>query len=304
MSRVYFHFQEGETLELLGSERAHLDYISKNVAFGAIGMTQTGIYAVEDALNGLAPFLPEEFAKLDPKNPYTADKIRFAIDSSFGGDPFSYKGKTLQSFSLWLNTAIAAGSDPIALAAKIHATCEIHGYFLGKDRAWLADVIEEGMETNIFRRSYWAPRDRNADLRMLMKLPVTEEESEYVPHSMGWTEIVEQLRKSDQGAVVMSYSITDGFPEMPNEWGYEEEWPEPEYEGQSLTEIRRNLFSELPEAEQFALALAELERPGGNEPIGPDTLRKVLFRHELSLLDLMRNDTAKIEKKLKMEADA
>jgi hypothetical protein len=300
VSRVYFHFGEGVTLQLLGSERAHLDFVSKNVAFGAIGMVSSSMFGVEDALNGLKPFLGEEYARMDYRDPRTADNLRYAIDSVMSGEKFSYKGRTLESFSLRLNTAIVAGSDPVALAAKIHATCEIYGYFLGKDRAWLADVIEQGLEANIFRRSYWAPRDRNADLRTLMKLPVTDEEAEYIAHSMGWTEIVEQLRKSDQEPVVMSYSVTDSFPYMPEDWQPEEPLREPENDWETRHSIKKEMFYDLPEDEKFKIAFADLEKNGGNQPISPETLRGILFRHEVTLLDLMRNDIPTIEKKLKL----
>lgn len=302
MSRLYMDFEEGQRLAILGSERAYMGYLITNAALGAISLTSGSIYGVEDALKGLGRFLPEEYSRLDHHDPDAANKLRYAIDSVFSGEKFHHKGKVMESFSLMLNTAIVFGSDPVALAAKMHGTCEIHGYFLGEHRAWLADVIEQGLDANIFRRNYWAPRDKNADLRMLMNLPVTDEEAEYVAHSMGWTEVVEQLRKSDKGAVVMSHSSTDGFPEMPPGWVPEESIPEPESDYETRNDVKREMFSNLPDSEQFALALAELNVSGGNSPIGPETLRGELFRHELTLLDLMRNDIARIEKKLKLDA--
>lgn len=303
MSRMYFHFQEGPTLAVLGAERGWLDSISRNAAFGAIGLSGD-FWATEDIVTGFKPFVGNAFDKMNPRDDFSTNTVRYTLDSTFRGEPFSWRGKTMEAFAMRLNTSIVVGSDPVALAAKIHGTCEIHGRFLGKDRAWLADLIEQAMDANIFRRSYWAPRDRDAELRTLMKLPVTEQQAEFIEHSMGWTEVVEQLRKSDQGTVVMSYSVTDGFPEMPSDWMPEGGIPasdDPDFDSQ---EYRHEQFYELPEDEKFALALAELEQEGQNEPISPTTLRGVLFRHELTWLDLMRNDIKKIEKQLKLEPES
>lgn len=292
MSYLALHFQEGPVLHLKGSERHYLGWIVDNAAFGAIGMTDS--YSSADAVEALRPFVPE--FKTPRNGAYEPQDLMLLL--KHGSTEPEWRGKKIAPFALRLNTAIAVGSDPVALAAKMHGTCEIHGYFLGKDRAWLADVIEQGLRTNIFRRGFWAPRDRNAYLKTVMKIELTEDEAEYVQHSMGWTEIVEQLRTSDEGAVVMSSSVTGSFPQMPDDWTPEGPVREPENDWETRRDIKEEMFGELPDAERFALGLAELRSDPKNLPISPDTLRAWPFRHELSLLDLFRNDIPKIEKQL------
>lgn len=297
MSYLAFHFQEGVELHLKGAERHYLGSIVDNAAFGAIGFV-AGLYS-SDAIESLKPFIPEGWLSKQRDGQRLAED--FKLNFSWGKTFLTWRGKDIKSFSLLLNTAIVAGSDPVALAAKMHGTCEIHGRFLGKDRAWLADVIEQGVDTGIFRRSFWAPRDPTAELRVMMRQPVTEEEAEMVVHSMGWTEIIEQLRTSDKGAVVMSYSVTDGFPEMPKDWTPKEPLRAPESDWETLRDIKYEAFSELPEEERFVLGLQHLEESSSNVPIGPETLRGELFRHELTLLDLLRGDVQKINKKLELD---
>lgn len=89
-------------------------------------------------------------------------------------------GKKINGFHLSLNTASAIGDDAVKMLARIHAQCEIHGFVAGNNRAWMADILAKG-SVEVFR-----------------------------PDS-GWAEVVELLRESDDGPVVMSYSITDDF---------------------------------------------------------------------------------------------
>lgn len=85
-------------------------------------------------------------------------------------------------FSITLNTALALGSAPVKLGARIHGQCEIHCWVDGPDRAWLADVIQEGRTIGLFR------------------------------DEMGWEAVLELLRASDADPVVLSSSVTDDFP--------------------------------------------------------------------------------------------
>jgi len=91
-------------------------------------------------------------------------------------------GKEYDCFSLALNSALVAGSDPIKLGARLHGQCEIHAYVEGPNRMWLADMIVAGRRKNIFRPD------------------------------MGWENVRDLLVESNRGPVVTSYSVCEGFP--------------------------------------------------------------------------------------------
>jgi len=104
--------------------------------------------------------------------------LRVAMDSSIlviGGSP-------IDVFSATLNTAIVMGSDPIILSARLHGQCEIHTYIEGKNRNWLAGIIEQGRKSGILRSD------------------------------SGWESAIEHLRERDDEPVVTSYSVCDSFP--------------------------------------------------------------------------------------------
>lgn len=265
MSAVRFHFGEGEVLQVRGMERAAMDFHTQKIAVGAAGLVSGMGPAWDDreAMQKFGPYLSKDFWAEG-----AAEKIARGLTSSLRDmGIFSWRGERIGMWSLVLNTALAVGSDPIRLCAKIHATCEIHGFFEGKDRDWFAGLIEEGLEDGVFRKDF--------------------ENLHGGRWSMGWPELIEQLRKNDTEPVVMSFTVTDGFPDPPEDW-------RPEVED----EERWNEWADLPYEEQFTLALAEIREDESRKPIGPETLRAYRFGHELSLLDLMRQDYAEIEKKL------
>lgn len=296
MSRVYFHFEEGPTLELMGMERHYLGGLVEQTVLGAIGFTVRGYDLDRMVKEHFGPLIPPEWwhSGRDSREGQVAQD--FALYLNGHSESFlTWKGKPIRSFALRLNTAIVAGSDPIKLAAKLHGTCEIHAIVEGKDRAWLADVIEEGLDSRIFRRSYPAAKSPVAELMVLMKQKVDNpEDLKVVEHSMGWTEIIEQLRANDQGTVVTSYSVTDGFPQMPHDWAPDGDPLEDENE----EFVRREeAWLDLSEEEQFRLSLAAIRERYNNPPISQETLPK-LFSPGLTLLDIYHADVAKIEKAL------
>jgi hypothetical protein len=98
------------------------------------------------------------------------------------GDSFVMGGERVDPFTAGLNTAIALGSDPVRLFARLHGQCEIHCYVEGPNRAWLAGIIEEGRACGLYR------------------------------DDMGWEAVIDLLRSRKDGPVVTSYSVTDSFP--------------------------------------------------------------------------------------------
>ncbi len=75
------------------------------------------------------------------------------------------------------------------LAARIAGQAEVHGFCEGIDRAWLAGLIDEGLKSGEFRKNTGYPH---------------REES--------WEHVTAFLRARDDEPVVMSYSVTDSFP--------------------------------------------------------------------------------------------
>jgi len=110
------------------------------------------------------------------------EAIQTWIKVGLGADHFIWQNKKLGKFATILNTAMAAGNDVIKLAARIHGQCEIHCWVTGKNRDWLADIIEKGLDINLLRQNE------------------------------GWSSVVDFLRINNQEPVVCSYSVCEDFP--------------------------------------------------------------------------------------------
>jgi len=163
------------------------------------------------------------------------ESLRLAI--RHGSDvSFVVGGKSISAFSLLLNTCVDIGNDVLRLLARIHGQCEIHAFVLGEHRAWLAGIIDEGRKWNIMREN------------------------------MGWEELVTFLRSSSDETVVMSYSVCDSFPNsrcaVRGGWAPKVLDPENDDLG--------TLFDDLPEHEQWELAMKGLDEKGLR--VGPDTI--------------------------------
>lgn len=64
--------------------------------------------------------------------------------------------KTERPDGFVINTAVVAGSDPIALLTRIHAYSEEGLLVTGPDRSWLAGIIDAGLQAHILRdKSGW-----------------------------------------------------------------------------------------------------------------------------------------------------
>lgn len=187
-----------------------------------------------------------------------------------------WHGVELRSKDIDLNTALVAGSDQVALAAKIHGWCESHAWVEGPDRGWLADLIECGLDTGLYRRG------------------------------MGWEGpggydtgpgVLPLLRARDDEPVVMSYSVTDQFPNAEvGDWmppwpdGVPRKWDALTEEQQDEREQREESWCEIPGERQWEISLAGLrtERPWAR--LSADTLRTVTFAEPVTVYDLIAHD--------------
>lgn len=182
MSRVYFHTPT-ETVEVYGTERAWMAELCRKVAGGAFRMVNW---------EKRKRLLPADSSVHRHEQLGIVPAVDYAFDSylgSFMGDHFT-DGEEV--FSCVLNTCLDLGSDALALCARIHGQCELHGYVEPQDGEFIASIIERGLESSVMRET------------------LTSGGKTY---DNGWREVCRVLRKGE--LVVSSYSVCEGFP---NQW--------------------------------------------------------------------------------------
>jgi len=253
VSRIYFHTEYEGTVGLLGAERAHISLLCTGVAMAAVPRFR------EAVLPHLTPDRRGYFTE-DRRACFNAD-LRTALH--VGDSPvLAHRGEPLESFTLLLNTALVLGSDPVCLAARLHGQCEIHAYVEGPNRAWLADVIEAGLDRGVYRSEMRA---------------IYADGSPREPFPAGWTAVIGLLRQRSDEPVVTSYSATDGFPN-PTTAGWEPESQDADPDGEGWYDV--------PLGEQWARGLAGLRGDlTTRREISPESLRAP-YGHSLSLLDV------------------
>lgn len=301
MGRVYFHSLHG-TAELRGSERAWLGSLIDAVALGFLDRHL-------DAEQLLALVRPGHWLhKEDRAQPGWAltwhDRARLALGVASDGDPvLSWRGRPIDTFALRLNTALRYGSDPMRLAARIHGQCEIHAYVEGVNRAWLANLVQQGLDDRVYRAGIWYTDRSGVN-------PAARPDRRW--SDQGWDEVIKLLRDRDDEPVVMSYSVCDGFPNresaswspplMPDGWvpdwaegdegraEWERAYPEHEDRRSCYDSIAGDQWYDLPEDERWRLAMNGLRGSGDGLEISPAEFGKYYFTHGLTLPDLLAGD--------------
>jgi hypothetical protein len=175
MSRVYFHSPRG-TAHVSGAERANAGFMVDKIGLALLRAVDP--YQGDVAWMGrcVEPS-PEDLS--DTRNlRHLATHLRFGGNVAF----VASDGKRHDVWTVLLNTALRVGSRPMKFLARMHGQCEIHGWVEGTNRAWLADLIEQGRRDGLYR----------AD--------------------MGWESVVALLRANGDEPVVMSYSVCMSFP--------------------------------------------------------------------------------------------
>lgn len=290
MSRVYFHTPSAEA-ELHGSERAWLGGLCNDIARGVLDV-QNNHERIREFLpdrDGYTAYphypAPDYFARFQQWR----TSAELAITGSFGEGGLTWKGKTADAFSLVLNTAARVGGDPVKLAARIHGQCEIHCWCEGKDRAWVAEIIDKGLRDGIYRRG------------------MRPEKAPGVPGelvSQGWEEVAALLRSRDDEPVVMSYSVCDQFPnryeagwEPPADADLRPDWCDDEYWAELDDSDRARYradegWDRLTDAERWDAGMAALRVQKGGLQLDPDDWDTFSFGHCLSVFDLLAADYA------------
>lgn len=184
LSRIYFHEHSG-TAEVLGSERAYAGQVCAD-----LGRSVLGVHGFVLDISRYRAMLPDGAFPLMERDDSTFMRHLGVYLSGSGDGRINVPGaeRTMETWLLGLNTAVAMGNDALILLAKIHAQCEMHGYVEGPNRAWLATIIEQGLETHVLRDKVKGS------------------------YSTGWRDVVELLGTRDDVPVVTSYSVTEQFP--------------------------------------------------------------------------------------------
>lgn len=310
MSRIYFHTQHEGTAELAGAERAWLSHLARGPAEAAWDLD--GSYGFDRAgeILALVPEVPDgphgaNYLHTYLREAQTQDARNKVIYKNWKPGTLGIPGETsyepqrrlvsslrtsmrvnglemivagvrLNTSNIDLNTALVAGSDPIALAAKIHGWCESHAWIEGPDRAWFADIIELGLNTGLFRRDMGWDQPREYD---------------------SGPGVVPLLRASGDAPVVMSYSITEGFPdETVGEWmpswpeSIPRDWSELTEDQQQERTMRQEQWYELTDERRWEISMAGLRSDYPWAQLSADTLRGVMFHLPVTAYDLISPD--------------
>lgn len=102
-----------------------------------------------------------------------------------------------------LNTVVTAFGAATALAVRLYAQAGVNAWIDGPDRDWLAAVIEWG------RDAAYPPQVANG---YTGSLPLFADRPSVNGKYDGWPAVVKYLRADDRHAVVLTYSVTGGFP--------------------------------------------------------------------------------------------
>lgn len=252
MSVIYFHSEKDGTVTVRGNERAHFA--------GAIGrLAWSEMSSIAYDLRQRPSPLRRAFDSAHYL--HTAPDFERGVETVIrnGFEGLMLEGKPVQILDLHLNTAMVLGSDILKFAARMHGQCEIHAYVEGKNRAWLAGIIERGRQSGFLRPE------------------------------MGWEGVVELLRKGDGGPVVTSHSVTAQFPNREVAgWG----------EASEEDDEAEEWWETLPEDEQWALALAGLRsEEWGDVEMKPETWDGYLFGGEMNACQFVERLLASVGRK-------
>jgi hypothetical protein len=299
MSRVYWHTPSGEAA-LAGAERLWCSHLVENVAAPVWGFSERGrtglaraLWLLEHAVDRLgsgiadlkrqASVIREQLSHTKAQG-WTSQDIERERDlirwmgpvMRVNGIDLRVHGVALNTVNIDSNTALYAGSAPVALASKIHGWCECHAWIEGADREGVAKIIEEGLELRLYRRGMgW--------------------ESRYSEFDEG-NGVIDLLRADADEPVVLSYSVCDSFPNPDCTT-----WEADDSDGRLAAienddhraEARAEHWSELSSDEQWDGGMWWLRRERPWARINPANLRDFSFDAPVSAYDFLGEDIDK-----------
>lgn len=272
MSYLAFNTRERE-VHVRGWERHRLPGIVRDFGTGMLAL-----HAGAPSLERLMELTPEESpARYPTREPGWGLQQAECFRLFLGHEDFlSYRGHVIESWPLLLNTVLDLGSDPFKLAARFAGQYYSHCWIPGPDRKWAADLIEDGILTDVFR------------------LEIQSQDIGNVPGTFvktrldtGWPDVLALLRETDQGSVVLSVSTGDDFPN-----GYRLGIPDDAWEE----------ITEKPNGNDQIWDLAEiwLENRHSGHKICKAQFGEYRFDHRLSAWDLIATDyEARLERAIR-----
>ncbi len=155
MSRIYFH-SPSETAEVSGAERHHMGIVCDEVFLSSLSLTGEHYITSNEEHPLYYVTNPEHYSRQSRGDAFIKS-LALSIKVSSGKSPIRYwNGKEMKNLNLLaacLNTVCAVGSDPLKLYARIHGQCEIHCYVEGRNREWLASIIQLGLDCGLYRKT-------------------------------------------------------------------------------------------------------------------------------------------------------
>ena len=298
MSTIYFHSPSGDAA-LRGAERhwygslvnktflAHVDVPDVTDKYEDCWINHLipkSSYAGQILRDAWDPTHPHGFMKRGYSHQVQTTIRTYLTTTGMMGEYFIWGDKQIDPFHLALNTAIAAGSSAVRLAARIHGQCEIHLWIAGKNRKWLADVMRRGLRDRVLREGmgYLKPAS----------------------FSMCDLGVIELLEKTEDEPVVTSYSGCDSFPNLfhvPDPTvipGYSDpsDAANSEKEEWEIQDDNIENFCNLPVAQQWELTFPHLD-PGLE--LKPDDFEDYGFGSGTSIFDIRHDFLLQQEAKKK-----
>lgn len=278
MSRTYFHSPERESA-VYGSERAYASILAQDLTWGLVAHRATSSFDKDRLLKhfyGFEPHWRDKNSHLQ-HDPYYSrliiqDELRSFFGSFYGRDRYIEVGENkVDPLDFSLNTAIACGSRPLVLLAKLHGSCEDYAWIDPADCEWFADIIDEGRKMQVMREN------------------------------AGWEDVADHARevaRTGIGPLVTSYSVCESFPYglleppkcekcdgegfLPEQNAAGEDYcPECHGDGRLYDSIY-----DLPDDVKWEQAVDAMKARQYNRQISPDTM-DVGFASGLGLFDLL-----------------
>jgi len=253
VSRIYFHSPTAEA-EVSGTERAWMGCLT-----AAIGLAIVNGHDIRRLAEWLDVNLFGKRVDQFQLDRELVDAARLAFRHITDRQPLTYQGHPIPVWDLTLNTVMQVGSNPARLATRLHAQCEIHAWVDGPNRAWLADLIDEGLMSGVFR-------------------------AQIADRTPGWDSVTALLRARDDEPVVTSYSVCDRFPHSDAST-----WTPPT--GDDEDDPQWDAWYDLAEDEQWRHGMEYLRTGTGHLELKPDDFTTIYpFGIGLSWLNLEAHD--------------
>jgi hypothetical protein len=266
MSSVAFHSPDHDTVRVGGAERIWAGLLCTRLMHGVWGLADFPALD-RPPLDRLLRMIPDDHYVHDFARRGDAEGAARALGSALGGydDCLTWNGQPVDGFSLALNTALVVGGDALRLSARVHGSCEIHGWVDGPNRAWLADIVDEGLASGVLRRAHQTQYEN-------------------------WPGVAALLRSTARTPVVMSYSVTESFPNAHRARPPTKPYNEMTEDQRDARDAEVEAWDALDAGTQWEQALAVLQAADEGLEIRPEDWTTFRFTHRLSGFDLLAED--------------